>query len=81
MNIPKKRLFVCCDGTGNNAVQQKHEETTNVARFARCVKPVGTDEALQVVYYREGIGIVDSKLDFLDAALGLSTIRNLSYPS
>lgn len=65
----KKRLFVCCDGTWQNAASKKGY-STNVARFARCVdrlEPDGyertlkdgteiSDHVMQVVWYSGGVG-------------------------
>lgn len=65
----KKRLFVCCDGTWQNAASREGY-STNVARFARCVdrlEPDGSertlkdgkkipDHVMQVVWYSGGVG-------------------------
>lgn len=65
----KKRLFVCCDGTWQNAASSMRY-STNVARFARCVdrlEPDGyertlkdgsiiKDHVMQVVWYSGGVG-------------------------
>jgi hypothetical protein len=52
---PKKRLFVCCDGTWNNAVGSANH-ITNVARLARSVPTWTDDDMLQLVYYSSGVG-------------------------
>lgn len=56
---PKKRLFVCCDGTWQDAISTDYT-LTNVARLSRCIKSVSSeddgDPVLQIVYYRTGIG-------------------------
>lgn len=71
----KKRLFVCCDGTWQNAASSMRY-STNVARFARCVdrlEPDGFDRTLedgtkikdhvmQVVWYSGGVGTYASLL-------------------
>ena len=61
----KKRLFVCCDGTRQNAADST-QYSTNVARFARCVdrlEPRGyetekgeKEHIVQVVWYSSGVG-------------------------
>lgn len=69
----KKRLFVCCDGTWQNAASGMRY-STNVARFARCVdrlEPDGHERTLkdgreipdhvtQVVWYSGGVGTYGS---------------------
>jgi hypothetical protein len=50
-----KRLFICCDGTWQNAIGT-NRPLTNVARFARSVKRKGHDDAVQIVYYASGVG-------------------------
>ncbi|KAF2260027.1 hypothetical protein CC78DRAFT_473751 [Lojkania enalia] len=75
-----KRLFVCCDGTGNDAVRGQHDMISNVARFGRCLKDFGSDGIRQIVYYHEGVGMYDGKLK--DGATGKnihSIIQNAYY--
>lgn len=69
----KKRLFVCCDGTWQNATSSMRY-STNVARFARCVdrlEPDGHERTLkdgtrikdhvtQVAWYSGGVGTYGS---------------------
>lgn len=62
----RKRLFVCCDGTWNNAIGSANP-ITNVARLARCV-PTWTDDEgreepsmLQLVYYSSGVGTMGER--------------------
>lgn len=74
MKPPKKRLFICCDGTGNDAIRNKNDMITNVARFARCLKQYGQDGILQLVYYHEGIGTKDGKKQYFDSAGGQSRV-------
>jgi Uncharacterized alpha/beta hydrolase domain (DUF2235) len=50
-----KRLFICCDGTWQNAIGT-NRPLTNVARFARSVKRKGWDDVVQIVYYASGVG-------------------------
>jgi hypothetical protein len=45
----KKRLFVCCDGTWNDAFST-NKALTNVSRIARCIKEVADDGTMQIVY-------------------------------
>jgi hypothetical protein len=45
---------------------------TNVARFARCLKPYNNG-MLQIKYYHEGIGTSDGKKQSVDSATGAST--------
>ncbi|KAK8113440.1 hypothetical protein PG984_013966 [Apiospora sp. TS-2023a] len=42
-NCDKKRLFICCDGTGNNA-SGTVDPLTNVAKLARAVYRTGDDD-------------------------------------
>ncbi|QKX60157.1 uncharacterized protein TRUGW13939_07300 [Talaromyces rugulosus] len=57
----KKRLFVCCDGTWQNA-SGTSAPLTNVARFARAVDRYGINNDFvsipipQLIYYSSGIG-------------------------
>lgn len=51
----KKRFFICCDGTWQDGVNNDGP-LTNVARFARCLKPRSQDGFLQIVYYDSGVG-------------------------
>jgi hypothetical protein len=51
----KKRLFICCDGTWQDGVNN-NGPITNVSRLARCVKNVAGDGYLQIVYYDSGVG-------------------------
>ncbi|KAI0533031.1 hypothetical protein GGR58DRAFT_138914 [Xylaria digitata] len=51
----KKRIFICCDGTWQNAIGT-NRPLTNVARFASSVTPTDEDGITQIVYYTSGIG-------------------------
>jgi uncharacterized protein (DUF2235 family) len=53
-NSAGKRLFVCCDGTKNDSIKDKHENHTNVAKFGRCIAPVDSKGVQQIVYYHKG---------------------------
>ncbi len=49
-----KRLAVFCDGTWNDL---RTTHLTNVARLAKCVKPMADDGVSQIVFYDEGVGV------------------------
>lgn len=51
----QKRIFICCDGTWQNAIGT-NRPLTNVARFAGSITPTDEDGLLQIVYYASGIG-------------------------
>jgi hypothetical protein len=51
----KKRIFICCDGTWQNAIGT-NRPLTNVARFVSSITPRGDDGIVQIVYYASGIG-------------------------
>ena len=70
MVAPKKRLIICCDGTGRDSIREKNEYITNVARFARCVENVTPDETLQLVYYHEGVAMHGGQFQYREAATG-----------
>lgn len=66
----KKRLFIFCDGTWQDGVNNKRP-LTNVATLARCLKPIADDGYLQVVYYDNGVGNVTSRpSQLVDGATG-----------
>lgn len=66
----KKRIFICCDGTWNDGVNNSGP-ATNVARFARCIKSVADDGYLQLVYYDNGVGNGTDKFSqFVDGMTG-----------
>jgi hypothetical protein len=50
-----KCLFVCCDGTWNNAVGTQLP-VTNVGRLARCLTRNAKNNEPHVVYYSSGVG-------------------------
>ncbi|KAJ4346792.1 uncharacterized protein N0V89_010724 [Didymosphaeria variabile] len=70
MNLPRKRLFICCDGTGRDSIREKNEHITNVARFARCIQPVDGNGVLQLVYYHNGVGLHNGEFQYREAATG-----------
>ncbi|KAI1775435.1 hypothetical protein F4818DRAFT_49925 [Hypoxylon cercidicola] len=51
----QKRLFIFCDGTWQDGVNNKRP-LTNVATLARCLEGVSDDNYLQIVYYDNGVG-------------------------
>jgi len=53
---PGRRLFICCDGTWKDGVNNGGP-LTNVSRFARCIKKYAeVDKYTQIVYYDSGVG-------------------------
>ncbi|SMQ53762.1 unnamed protein product [Zymoseptoria tritici ST99CH_1A5] len=56
----RKRLIVCCDGTGNSSNQGTETNPTNVARLSRAIANVGFTHhgkpIPQIVYYQAGVG-------------------------
>ncbi|OTA62656.1 hypothetical protein K449DRAFT_405452 [Hypoxylon sp. EC38] len=70
MKVQKKRLFILCDGTWQDGVNNK-SRLTNVATLARCLSPVDHKNCLQLVYYDNGIGNGTSKVaEAIDGATG-----------
>lgn len=68
--IRKKRLFVCCDGTWSDGINNA-TSITNVSRLARSIKSVSDDGYLQVVYYDNGVGNGTNRLgQGVDGATG-----------
>lgn len=52
-----KRIVICADGTWNKPEKNLQEDIpTNVLRLARAIKPVGTNQTPQQVFYDWGIG-------------------------
>jgi hypothetical protein len=78
MDHPSKRIFICCDGTRNDCIRDQNDMITNVARFARCLKPYGDDGKLQLIYYHEGIGTLDGEKQKWDSVTGQSTMTTTS---
>jgi uncharacterized protein (DUF2235 family) len=56
----KKRLIVCCDGTGCAADKGEDNNATNITRLSRMIANVGHDDKgekiSQIVYYQAGLG-------------------------
>jgi uncharacterized protein (DUF2235 family) len=59
-NPLKKRLIVCCDGTGSGSDKGTSDYSSNVARMSRVIARVGItaegDKVPQLVYYQSGVG-------------------------
>jgi len=79
-----KRIVVCCDGTSCTAYSGDNKPT-NVARIARCIKPISSTGVPQVVHYMPGIGTGEEStwnpLNFynLGVGRGSSTVTITSY--
>jgi uncharacterized protein (DUF2235 family) len=66
----KKRLFVFCDGTWQDGINNK-SPLTNVTTLARCLEPIDSNGCPQIVYYDSGVGNVTSApAQFVDAMTG-----------
>ncbi|KAK8862730.1 hypothetical protein PGQ11_008965 [Apiospora arundinis] len=83
-NCEKKRIFICCDGTGNNA-SGTVDPLTNVAKLARAVDRIGEDEynipeKEQVARNRSPDG-QDAILDDADEARRFGSVRQIVYYS
>ncbi len=78
---PKKRLFVCCDGTWNRPDQREFGvlAPTNVLKFRNAVVPgMGPDGVEQRVYYHPGVGASDEFFDrVFGGAFGVGLRRNI----
>jgi uncharacterized protein (DUF2235 family) len=58
-----KRIVICADGTWNRPEKDLKEDIpTNVLRLARAIKPVGSDQIPQQVFYDWGIGSYHDKV-------------------
>jgi uncharacterized protein (DUF2235 family) len=67
-----KRIVICADGTWNRPEEDLSEDfPTNVLRLARAVKPVGSGNFTQQVFYDWGVG------SHYDRAIGGATGRGL----
>ncbi|KAJ5241405.1 uncharacterized protein N7469_002996 [Penicillium citrinum] len=62
-NIPppsRKRIIICCDGSGQSAVSGEESIPSNVTRLCRAIDSVGVDADgrawQQVVWYDSGVG-------------------------
>jgi uncharacterized protein (DUF2235 family) len=60
MTIMKRRLVVCSDGTWQDL---NTANSTNVVKTIEAIKPIGSDEIEQIVYYDEGIGCREMSAD------------------
>jgi len=68
----KKRIVICSDGTWNDP---EDDNPTNVLRFARAVKPIGSDGVKQVVFYDWGVGSYYAKAR--GGISGLGMMKNI----
>jgi uncharacterized protein (DUF2235 family) len=50
----KKRIAVCCDGTGNE-IDENNENISNVLKFFRCLRKTSSTPG-QIVFYDPGVG-------------------------
>lgn len=84
IQITKKRLVICCDGTWMNSDTGYRKSSyrnpigktavpSNVTRLSRSLRRSCTDGTLQVIDYHSGIGLSGSFADVLSGgAFGLS---------
>jgi len=59
--LARKRIIICCDGSGQSAVSGEESIPSNVTRLCRAIDPVGIDKNdkcpwQQVVWYDSGVG-------------------------
>ncbi|KAN0080439.1 Uncharacterized alpha/beta hydrolase domain (DUF2235) domain containing protein, partial [Elaphomyces granulatus] len=52
----KKKLIICCDGTGKSGILP--ESLTNVSIISRCIKACDDKNIPQVVYYQPGVRLL-----------------------
>lgn len=52
-NLPRKRIFICIDGTGQDA-STKDKQESNVAKFRTCIANRADDRVSQIVLYEYG---------------------------
>ena len=74
-----KRLIILCDGTWNRAenIDHRKRKPTNVMKMVRAIKPLTTDNTVQVTYYDEGVGNHWGLDRFLGGGLGLGLSKNV----
>ncbi|GAA4044823.1 DUF2235 domain-containing protein [Parerythrobacter jejuensis] len=51
-----KRIIICCDGTWQSL---DNDWPTNVQRIAQFIKPTGSNDITQTLYYNGGVGLGD----------------------
>jgi len=67
-----KRIVICADGTWNKPEKDLKEDIpTNVLRLARAIKPFGTNQVPQQVFYDWGVG------SYYDSVVGGATGKGL----
>lgn len=71
-----KTITVFCDGTWQH-LDQAHP--TNVARLARAVQPSDANQAPQIVYYDDGVGVSQGVLDKATHVIGGALGKGLDY--
>ncbi|KAJ5884453.1 hypothetical protein N7504_012025 [Penicillium tannophilum] len=59
--LARKRIIICCDGSGQSAVSGEETIPSNITRLCRAIDPVGIDKNdkrpwQQVVWYDSGVG-------------------------
>jgi hypothetical protein len=65
-----KCIFICCDGTWNNAAGTRYP-VTNVGRLIRCLDTATENIKPHVVYYRSGVGTTATPVgNYYQGALG-----------
>ncbi|KAK8064153.1 hypothetical protein PG996_008805 [Apiospora saccharicola] len=74
-NCEKKRIFICCDGTGNNA-SGTVDPMTNVAKLARAVDRIGKDK-----YIIPDLSEVDGPHDKAQEERRFGSVRQIVYYS
>ncbi|KAK4650587.1 hypothetical protein QC762_708780 [Podospora pseudocomata] len=89
IQITKKRLVICCDGTWMNSDTGYRKSSyrnpigktavpSNVTRLSRSLRRSCTDGTLQIIDYHSGIGLSGSFADVLSGgAFGLSIFENI----
>ena len=80
MDMQRRRLILCCDGTQNDSLNTK-VPLTNVARISRCFESVDErisgDTVNQMIFYQSGVGTGTSNLvNGLDSLSGRGKYAN-----
>ncbi|OIW32977.1 hypothetical protein CONLIGDRAFT_568985 [Coniochaeta ligniaria NRRL 30616] len=89
LNVPKKRLIVCCDGTWMNSDTGYEKPTlfnpigkaqtpSNVTRLSRSLRRVCRDGTLQIIAYQNGVGTGSTMADAITGgAFGRGIAENV----
>ena len=72
MDVQKKRIVICSDGTWNTP-----ETHTNVIKIVRSIKPLSSDGVHQVVFYDQGVGTYNAVDKFIGGAFGKGVEQNV----